>query len=317
MVSDSPKEQECKFSFGPKVSNTNPSTHRSVDNTTFPLLVPNYFPPSFESGWLDYKVTQPQPDYLRDHRSSTWFTLNSEGYGRQPPVVKPHQLDQLTPNRCYVVDTGASADTASKAEMETFLQYVRNSHNYTFNTANGNVPISEGIRVQVADWHPPIDSFHMENAPPLMSVGLRTMLWGFSFLWLRGKHPCYISAKSRYIIVFETDHHVPLYRPSRQDDDSPFGTFDLWQNHFWDLCGIFVHPDGSVSIDVENPLQWQPIAWQAAATTPYFSHTSAAEADPEPTIGRLPREHGVVRNKHLASNQENYEFLAELEVTAE
>ena len=110
------------------------------------------------------------------------------------PVVNPVQVAK-EPRRLWIIDSGASTGVINDSlARETWKKFIRDTkEEMVFDTANHAVSTSKGLRVRLANWDMPSDYVIMKGSPELVSMGEKCMFQGFSYLWVAGKHPCFIS----------------------------------------------------------------------------------------------------------------------------
>ncbi len=122
-------------------------------------------------------------------------TLLSPRHGEtKVPTGLPPQLKKLT-RRVFIVDSGATTGSINDGRAQkTIWNLIRKTKsNMTFDTANDAAKVSQGVRAQVAWWDCEADYVLMPFAPELISMGERCMFAGFHYIWIAGKHPCFLS----------------------------------------------------------------------------------------------------------------------------
>lgn len=128
--------------------------------------------------------------------------------------------EELSPSRMVIIGSGATYDMLNKVLVEArFPKFMRGLLKTTeINTANGKAAVDKGVRICSGPWDCASDAMLMENSPNRTSLGQRTMHAGFSFIWARGRFPCF-----RDLSMLCYDHHL---RPAR----SYSNLFTLYEN---------------------------------------------------------------------------------------
>ena len=63
---------------------------------------------------------------------------------------------------------------------------------------------------------------------------------GFSFIWLTGKCPAFISWGGQYIVILAEKDLVPFWSLDLERSKEMYGTFDFWRNCFREQCGVYI-----------------------------------------------------------------------------
>ena len=115
--------------------------------------------------------------------------------------------------RIIIIDSGSSTNVLSEDVAEqTLSRFIGDIDvDIELDTANDVTSASRGVRLQIAQWDMPTDYVLLDSSPELISMGERTMLAGFTFVWVAGKQPCYISPGGRYIVILEIDELCPVW----------------------------------------------------------------------------------------------------------
>jgi len=84
-----------------------------------------------------------------------------------------------------------------------------------FSTANGSPPLATKC-IDLKCWeidHPDVQPYILAGTPPVMSIGMRVMQYGYDFIWLGSKKlpPYYITPSGR-IVVMEVIDDIPYIR---------------------------------------------------------------------------------------------------------
>lgn len=155
-----------------------------------------------------------------------------------------------------------------KIARETINDLIRNTRfRLEFDTANSSVTANKGVRARVGFWYMPTDFVLMKDLPELISTGERVMLAGFSSVWITGKHPCFVSPGSQYIIIFCLEGVLPIWSPSMESSDEMLGTFEFWHNCFKERCDIYINSNGEVCLDIPAPRSYIAEYISAVAST--------------------------------------------------
>ena len=119
-------------------------------------------------------------------------------------------------------------------------------------TANGSIPIVEGARASLSPAFDDADHAYIENGPAMRAVGLDCeKADGKTFIWVAGRVPCYVDRRRGVITIFDKEHHNPVYGPWFEWDDKLHGTFDMGQNFFKTLCGVYIDQFGQICLDLD------------------------------------------------------------------
>lgn len=142
--------------------------------------------------------------------------------------------------RIIIIDSGSSTNVLSEDVAEqTLSRFIGDIDvDMELETANDVTSTSSGIRLQIAQWDMPTDYVLLDSSPELISMGERTMLAGFTFIWVAGKQPCYISPGGRYIVILEIDELCPVWGPHHETGHEFYGTYELADDFFFERCGI-------------------------------------------------------------------------------
>ena len=142
--------------------------------------------------------------------------------------------------RIIIIDSGSSTNVLSEDVAEqTLSRFIGDIDvDMELETANDVTSTSRGVRLQIAPWDMPTDYVLLDSSPELISMGERTMLAGFTFVWVAGKQPCYISPGGRYIVILEIDELCPVWGPHHETSNEFYGTYELADDFFFERCGI-------------------------------------------------------------------------------
>ena len=103
--------------------------------------------------------------------------------------------------------------TLSKQEVAQVKEWVRQSARaIVLHTANNRVDAREAIDMLVKELNEWIEPCVLGSTPPVLSVGMRCMEHGYSFVWLAGRRPYFILPCGA-IIELEVRNNVPYMTP--------------------------------------------------------------------------------------------------------
>ena len=204
------------------------------------------------------RVRPTEPDVVHDHgypRSLKTGTPTIKWREFQSKYTKFNRKGQM-----FIIDSGASSNVLPRARVEEGLadKIGDTLRQLSFETANSRVTCSQGIRAQVAPWDTTAEWICMENTPELISLGERCMVHGFTFIWVKHKFPCMISATGLYIIIFDIQGLLPVWGHQLETEGSELGTFEFLRNQFREKCGIYIGDDNTVRIDITLHAQAYP-----------------------------------------------------------
>jgi hypothetical protein len=154
------------------------------------------------------------PDYIEKEGGDV--TANASSYtidvGDQP--AEDQQKHSVIANLAWVVDSGATFDTVplGYAKREE-LQRIPLLNPIEINTANGPAVAEHGVVLQLPGMPEYVCATEMPNSPALMSVGRRCMVHGYSFIWMAGREPYFISRDAACIIPCVIRGGVPYLDP--------------------------------------------------------------------------------------------------------
>ena len=147
---------------------------------------------------------------------------------REIPYARPDDVNKRG-MRVYILDSGASSNVIKQHDctgaLRRFVRQIINPINY--DTAKGSITAAKGLRMQIAPWDVPCEVVIMQDCPDLVSMGERCMEGGFSYIWVHGKFPCFISPDSTYIIIFDVKNNLPIYSPDFEHSDDMLSAFEF------------------------------------------------------------------------------------------
>ena len=107
-----------------------------------------------------------------------------------PTVATPASKDGCV----WLVDTGSEQDLISEGMLKTAKATNRRVSNTPISlaTANGSTRADEVADVKVDALHQPFSPYILEETPAVLSVGVRCMEQGYSFVWPADGRPYFI-----------------------------------------------------------------------------------------------------------------------------
>ena len=109
----------------------------------------------------------------------------------------------------WLIDTGCGHDLVSRKEIAAVKDMVRKAqHTIILHTANGKVVARDAIDMFVKELGQNVEPYVLDTTPAVLSVGLRCMEMGFTFIWPPGKNPYFVTP-SKQIIQLEVKNNVP------------------------------------------------------------------------------------------------------------
>ena len=102
----------------------------------------------------------------------------------------------------------------------------------------------------MAPWDVASEYILMSGSPNLLSTGGRCLHGGFSHVWIRRRFPILFTECMRYMIIFDLDGVLPVYKAGLEQPNKMLGTFDLYRNAFRECAGIYINRMGKIELDV-------------------------------------------------------------------
>ena len=121
-------------------------------------------------------------------------------------------------------------DSEFRKLLEPYVRKIKCA--IDFETASGKVIANDGIRARVAPWGVDTDYVLMASSPNLLSLGGQCVRQNFSFIWINGKHPCFISPGGRCIIILDIVDVLPVWSPYHEQGSQFLGTYEFKMNLF-------------------------------------------------------------------------------------
>ena len=156
-------------------------------------------------------------------------TLTNESAMAMPAeAMMPSALDL---SKEWLCDSGAAYDLVSQDMADPYPDYQASAKPVNFHTANGvhrsETTLSMSTPALGAEES---RAYIMEKSPSALSVGQRVMNKGYSFVWIKGKKPCFILPREG-VAVTSVRRNCPYY-----DKDTTVYEYD--DERLPDLCGI-------------------------------------------------------------------------------
>ena len=112
----------------------------------------------------------------------------------------------------WLVDTGCGHDLVSTANAKLSKgtsKYLDSP--VTFQTANGDAPSTHSSQIFIEELNEMIEPYILTDTPSVISVGDRAMNKGYSFVWISGRKPYWITPEGK-IITLEVIRDIPYLR---------------------------------------------------------------------------------------------------------
>ncbi len=175
-----------------------------------------------------------------------------------------------SPIQQWLIDTGCGHDLVAIREVRALQAMFRKANiPIMYETASGTTPGNQCLLLHIGELDDTIDPYILASTPAVLSVGKRCLELGYSFIWVAGKRPCFISPGGYLLTLLQVDRNIPyLHRgtPStnRTEDDVDDVDAALAEAG---LC----RSNGKLTIDLDVEMQ------QSAAPAVHFSVESAED----------------------------------------
>ena len=137
----------------------------------------------------------------------------------------------------WLMDTGCGHDLVARKEIKALAKMFRRAGlPLTFSTANGQTHATLCLPLHLSALGEDIEPYVLDSTPAVLSVGKRCRKMGYSFIWLAGKSPVFITPSLK-AVVLEIVDDIPYLRPGN-DGKSIDEIKDLYEQ-----CGIKVNCD--------------------------------------------------------------------------
>ena len=123
----------------------------------------------------------------------------------------PAMPSALDLSKEWLCDTGAAYDLVSRDKADHHTDYQSPAQPINFHTANG-VHRSETTLSMTTPALGEDESraYIMDHSPSALSVGQRIMHRGYSFIWIKGKKPCFMLPREG-VAVASVRRTCPFY----------------------------------------------------------------------------------------------------------
>ena len=92
--------------------------------------------------------------------------------------------------KLWLIDTGCGHDLVARKELKGLRKLIRQANiPLTFYTANGQVPATDAADLFVKELDATVEPYVLEQTPAVLSVGMRCMRMGYTFIWPAGESP--------------------------------------------------------------------------------------------------------------------------------
>jgi len=115
-----------------------------------------------------------------------------------------------SPIHRWLIDTGAGHDIAHRQELRALQALFKKANiQLMFQTANGCTPGTECVELFIEELGETVEPYLLASSPSLLSVGRRCEEFGYSFIWVAGKRPCFISPGGYLLTLLQVDRNIP------------------------------------------------------------------------------------------------------------
>ena len=120
------------------------------------------------------------------------------------------------PVQMWLIDTGCGHDLVARKELKALKRLIRQANiPLNFSTANGEVPANECADLFVKELNEAIEPYVLEDTPAVLSVGMRCMKLGYTFIWPKYENPYFITP-SGMIVQLEVKDDIPYIVPGSE-----------------------------------------------------------------------------------------------------
>eukprot|EP00974_Lingulodinium_polyedra_P054864 5276899-Lingulodinium_polyedra.AAC.1 len=84
----------------------------------------------------------------------------------------------------------------------------------SFNTANGITHAEKVLKIDVEECASSVQPYILDNTPNVLSVGMRCVQHGYSFIWPAKENPYFILPDDR-VVQFEVVKYIPYLQPGK------------------------------------------------------------------------------------------------------
>ena len=134
--------------------------------------------------------------------------MAEERAGHAAAPVKHQEVVKL-----WLVDTGCGFDLVSREHARALKRWIkRASKPVQFATANGTTDATEVLELFIDEFNQEIEPYILESTPDVISVGMRCMKYGFSFIWPSGAPPYFVLPDGRRVYL-SVEGDIPYLAP--------------------------------------------------------------------------------------------------------
>ena len=125
-------------------------------------------------------------------------------------VAKNAAINLFKITEHWLIDTGCGSDLVSQKRINNFLDLLIDTTPQTFRTANGRYTAQQRLPISIPCFGPRVKSMPlvMGDTPSVLTVGGRCVNSGYSFIWLNGHNPCFITSAGK-ILPFDVVGDCP------------------------------------------------------------------------------------------------------------
>jgi hypothetical protein len=125
--------------------------------------------------------------------------------------------NKATANLVWIADTGASYDVAREGLAEFYVwKKVPLPEPIRISTANGPVETQGAVLTRILGMSEDVHALEFGDTPSLLSVGRRCLNEGYSFVWIAGRNPYFVT-KEGMILPCKTSCDVPYIETEDTD----------------------------------------------------------------------------------------------------
>ena len=115
-----------------------------------------------------------------------------------------------SPIQQWLIDTGCGHDLVAIREVRALQAMFRKANiPIMFETPGGKTPGDQCLLLHVGELDETIEPYILASTPAVLSVGKRCLEFGYSFIWVAGKRPCFISPGGYLLTLLQVDRNIP------------------------------------------------------------------------------------------------------------
>lgn len=137
--------------------------------------------------------------------------LPSASVVSQPTAAPVNAAASRSSSVSWLIDSGSEQDLVSEAQIPRVKASNRHRRDEPISllTANGATTADEVVDVDIHGLTKPCQPLVMEHTPAVLSVGIRCLEQGYSFVWPAGGKPILVRPDQK-VVELEVDGHVPV-----------------------------------------------------------------------------------------------------------